>query len=249
MADSFYVTLPSNSSMDIHPNNTLTHFYVNLPTPLVFKGDWEVGLAEFSYPHRWFNVTDAKNVYSCTGGEEHGGVHEHHIPPGYYPSPVELLENIKPSIDHDGLVGMKYNTFNQKIVIKTKPDVMVILYKPLNTLFGFDTNECIITGVQKGSRVVDIDQFHSMFLYTNIIDHHMVGDTRAPLLRIVNVEGESGETITKVYDSPHYVPLKQKLVDMIEMDIRDDTGRPIPFVSGKVIVKLHFRKRRSSYFN
>ncbi len=61
MADSFYVTLPSNSSMDTHPNNTLTHFFVTLPTSLVFEGDWEVGLVECSYPHRWFNDLDSSN--------------------------------------------------------------------------------------------------------------------------------------------------------------------------------------------
>ena len=63
------------------------------------------------------------------------------------------------------------------------------------------------------------------------------------------MEGNPGEIISQTYDSPHYISLKQKLVDTIEIDIMGDTGQPIPFVSGKVIVKLHFRKRRSSYFN
>ena len=65
----------------------------------------------------------------------------------------------------------------------------------------------------------------------------------------MNIEGEYGKTITKTYDNPHYVNLKQKLVDTIEIDIRDDTGKPIPFVTGRVIVKLHFRRKRPSYFN
>ncbi len=235
MADSFYVTLPSNSSM-------------NLPTPLVFEGDWEVGLAEFSYPHSWFNITDSKNMYGCSAGEEPRNVHEHHIPPGYYQTPVEMLNIIKPSVYHDGVISMKYNKYNQKIVVKTKPGAMVVLYKPLRNLFGFSVDESVITDIQKGSQVVDI-HFHSMVLYTNIIEHHVMGDTRAPLLRILNVEGMHGETISKSYKNPHYIPLKQKLVDMIEIAITDDTGQSIPFVSGRVIATLHFRKRRSSYFN
>lgn len=180
MADSFYVTLPSNSSMVTHPNNTLTHFFVDLPTPLVFEGDWEVGLVKCSYPHSWFNITDTKNVFACTAGEEARESHEHHIPPGYYSTPVELLGNIKPAIGHNGLVSIKYNHYNRKIVIKPKPGIMVVLYDPLNKLFGFDDDESVITSVQKGSRVVEIDRFHSMFIYTNIIEHHIVGDTRAP---------------------------------------------------------------------
>ena len=92
-------------------------------------------------------------------------------------------------------------------------------------------NDSVVLGTtQKSSRAVDINPVHSMFLYSNIIEHHIVGDTRAPLLRIVNVEGTPGETITKLYDSPHYIPIKQTLIGTIEMDIRDDTGRAIPFV-------------------
>ena len=235
--------------MDTHPDNTLTHFYVTLPTPLVFEGDWEVGLAEFTYPHRWFNVIDTKIMYGCSAGDTAPDFHLHFLPPGYYPNPVEMLENIKPPADHDGLVSIKYNKYNQKIIIKTQDDVTINLFTKIKDLFGFNENEAIVMGIQKGSRVVDINPVHSMFIYSNIIEHHIVGDTRAPLLRIVNVEGKPGETTTKLYDSPHYIPLKQKLIDTIEMDIRDDTGRAIPFVSGKLIVKLHFRKRRSSYFN
>ena len=96
---------------------------------------------------------------------------------------------------------------------------------------------------------MDLKPFYSLFIYTNIIEYHTVGDTRAPLLRIVNVDGEYGETVTKIYDSPHYMPLKHKLLHMIEIDIRDGTGQPIPFVSGRVIVKRHFRRKRLSYLN
>ena len=118
----------------------------------------------------------------------------------------------------------------------------------LQTFIYTSLDKIIIIGTKKGSKVVDINPVHSMYIYTNIIEHHIVGDTRAPLLRIVNVEGKPGETITKLYDSPHYVPIKQKLIGTVEIDIRDGSGQVIPFVTGTVIVKLHFRKRRSSYF-
>ena len=117
----------------------------------------------------------------------------------------------------------------------------------LANLLGFDDG-AVIVGTEKSTRVVDMQPFYSLFIYTNIVEYHTVGDTRAPLLRIVNVDGQYGETVTKIYDSPHYMPLKHKLVHMIEIDIRDSTGQPIPFVSGRVIVKLHFRRKRSSYF-
>ena len=55
MMSQMQLTLPSNSSMDFHPNNTLTNFRTRLHKPLEL-GDsdtWEVGLSELHYPHAW----------------------------------------------------------------------------------------------------------------------------------------------------------------------------------------------------
>ena len=238
MEDSFYVTLPSNSSLDAHPDNTLNHFFVALPSAFTLEGKWEVALVEFSYPHRWFNVVDGENRILCSA-ESAGEVHQHTVPEGFYPTPEDLLASITPPIEHGGLVRITYNKFIQKIVIKTDENVRIKLLDGLATLFGF--NEKVnITGLKKDPLHVDLHPFHAMFVYTNIIEYGAVGHTRAPLLRTVNVEGKHGDVITKTYDSPHYSSLKQTLVDTIEIDIRDDTGRPIPFITGKVIVKLHF---------
>ena len=86
MADSYYVTLPSNSSMDVNPSNTLTHYRVNLPSAMIFDGDWEVALAEFSYPHRWLNVIEGHNHIFCSAVEG-SQVHAHKSRKGITPHP------------------------------------------------------------------------------------------------------------------------------------------------------------------
>ena len=47
-------------------------------------------------------------------------------------------------------------------------------------------------------------------------------------------------------DNKAYRELQKKIFDTLEIDIRDDKAQPIPFDSdsGKVMVKLHFRRRR-----
>ena len=50
---SFYVTLPSNASMDIYPENTMTRYTTKLKTPLQLEGKFQVGLAEIMYPVNW----------------------------------------------------------------------------------------------------------------------------------------------------------------------------------------------------
>jgi hypothetical protein len=48
-----YMTLPSNASMDIYPNNTIANYRVKLPRKYNFEENVEVALVEFSYTKSW----------------------------------------------------------------------------------------------------------------------------------------------------------------------------------------------------
>ena len=71
MADqSFTVTLPSNSNMQMHPANRGNDYTVRLATPLNFAGQtlndsvcWEAALASIQYTNRFYDVRDATVVY------------------------------------------------------------------------------------------------------------------------------------------------------------------------------------------
>jgi hypothetical protein len=99
-----------------------------------------------------------------------------------------------------------------------------------------------------GENACDVNRgFSAAYVYCNVLEHTPVGDTKAPLLRIVSVSGKRGDIVRTTYEKPVYVPLQQKSFDSIEIDIRDDTGHPIPFEYGKVVVTLHFRLRKLPY--
>ena len=86
-----------------------------------------------------------------------------------------------------------------------------------------------------------------MYVYSDIIDFQYVGDSFAPLLRVVGVDeyvGKHGEYIDQIFTTPHYIPVCRNSIDTIEIDIKDDTGDSIKFEAGKVLVKLHFRPKR-----
>ena len=69
----------------------------------------------------------------------------------------------------------------------------------------------------------------------------------APLLRLVASNQTNGlNFMSKVFDSPHYLPVSRNNINTIEIDIRSSLGDPIYFTSGEVVVKLHFR--RKNYF-
>ena len=87
-----------------------------------------------------------------------------------------------------------------------------------------------------------------IYIYSDIVDYQFVGDEQAPLLRIVPT-GDVNKALnftSKIFDSPHYIPVARNNLESIEIDIRNHLGYPILFTSGEVVVKLHF-KRKSLY--
>jgi hypothetical protein len=72
----------------------------------------------------------------------------------------------------------------------------------------------------------------------------MVGDAQVSLLRIISVAGRDGEMMTRAFDHIRYCPLAQRRFQDIQIDIRDDTGKVVPFERGRVVVTLYCRKKK-----
>jgi len=80
--------------------------------------------------------------------------------------------------------------------------------------------------------------FETLYIYCNKIEPQIVGDVVAPLIRI----GRYSDVVEKTYDFSHYLPVLVKDITGIKINIKYDLNELIPFISGKVIVKLHFRR-------
>ena len=83
---------------------------------------------------------------------------------------------------------------------------------------------------------------HSLMVYSDVVDYSVVGDCRAQLVRVVNIPSTSqfGDSVNIVYEKPYYLPLAQRDIASIEIDIKDDSGAAIGFQFGRVEVTLHF---------
>ena len=82
--------------------------------------------------------------------------------------------------------------------------------------------------------------------FESLVEPHVVGDSIVPLLRIVPMKGDHGQTTSNIFNHIQHFPLLRPEFGTIEIAIRDDTGRAVPFERGKVTVILHFRRRRSA---
>ena len=80
----------------------------------------------------------------------------------------------------------------------------------------------------------------SLYVYSDVVQPKLVGDTSAPLLGVVPARGVYGEMVYKEYSSHVYSDLTKNCFSTIEIYLMDSAGRSIPFEFGKVTVLLHF---------
>ncbi|XP_023214337.1 uncharacterized protein F54H12.2-like [Centruroides sculpturatus] len=66
MQSDFFVTLISNASMELFPENKQSHFTVKMSPPIDLRGKWVVGLSEVIIPRYWFNISNHNNDYTIT---------------------------------------------------------------------------------------------------------------------------------------------------------------------------------------
>ena len=64
----------------------------------------------------------------------------------------------------------------------------------------------------------------------------------APLLRVISADRQSGKNIYHIYEKPYYLPVTRQRIDTIEISLRTDFGETLIFESGRVLVKLHFKR-------
>jgi hypothetical protein len=240
--------LPNSSSLKLFPNNTVTRFVTKLAKPLEFQGLWEVALVEITYPYTWANVHTGENILWV--GKNGGEMFQVIVPPGRYVSPKHLIQTVAELVYKESRqnIWIDFSTEAQKCNISIKDGAIIHLNGRLARQLGFTKDIAITTNVSSPNPINPEAGFETLYVYSDIAEMQLVGDVQAPLLRTVNVTETKALTVCKSFSNPHYLPVTRSHLDTIEIDIRDDAGKKVPFESGKSIVKLHFRQRKSPYF-
>ena len=252
---SFFMTVPSNASMDIFPNNTLANFRIQLPRRLYLNQKYEVALVEMQYPLRWETFSESSSYHlHCRIPAESNGftIKIAEIPEGCYKSINELVSVINESLREimvanghppDAIV-LTDQPLKQRVHISCQAGYLIKFPSECSHVLGMDP-DLNYSGPSSWSRhTYDISRgFYSLYVYCSIVEPQIVGDAYAPLLRTVAVEGDRGQHVIKTFLKPHYLQVNADEVRVIEINIKDDTGRDVPFMSGRVVCKLHFRQK------
>ena len=256
MIADFFVTLPSNVSMHVYPNNNVESLQDGLTSShksvrrVGMRFDRDTGPALFVHVQdedTSFFISHANSDFRSRGT----------IAPGYYDRPNTLIRAINRAINDIWFIYKKklsYSDITQKAILHVTANTAFATQGSMSAILGLSAPTIISLDsrsndtypfVKTPYSVMNISQgFESLYAYTNIVEPHVVGDSLVPQLRIVPMKGDHRQTMSNIFNNIQHFPLLRTEFRTIEIAIRDGSGRAAPFVRGKVMVILHFRRRR-----
>ena len=273
----FYLTLPSNSvdpnnrytSLGIEvEGNTQAHFATKLPQRIALGPDWECALTEIIYPHSWYNISATDKVGRCilVRVADKKALAAIMVEPGYYTDASQLATIINASLvkathafgDQNQSIKIHYDQLTRRVSLhKAQPssNITIAVAEKLRYMLGFKASDIenfntASAVIVKASYPPDLRAgFDCMYIYCNIVSNQIIGDAMAPLLRVVPVEGKPDDILCRTYSNPHYVPVQKFEFDSIDIAIKDDQDKFVGFLYGKVVLKLHFRRKKFSFLS
>lgn len=250
----FYITVASNASMQVYPNNKIWHFRTKLAKPIVLNGSYEVGILEVQYPRNWQSFSSDEARVTIIG--PNGKKHTIDLTLGFYDTIYKLLKEINHHLGNNETlshINLQYNNIANKIHVFGARGYSFIFRGQLAEMLGFVPGipfEVDSTNSKQKPAPHPADIFggcYNIFIYSDIVDYQMVGDSHTPLLRCINICNDTHTMPTLSYDKPHYSPLCKSVLDDIEIALKNDRDQYIPFLYGKVIIKLHFKLVKNHY--
>jgi len=268
----FYVTLRSDLA---NKPGTIAKFTTTLPERIELEGDWEVGLSEISFPSLRHNITREHHYLQiartrvplrsghCETVKDvlHEVTHAFNVyRRARNAAPVELRvvpsraaaersrrrrENGFYYVENIGRVGFY---FAQNIRLQFSSELAHILgFSPMAKYSSRGGN--LVMGETKAD-VRSNRPYKMVYVYADVIEPVVVGDSRVKLLRTVETNGSgSTDVVHRVFSSPVYLPLQTKNFDSIEIHITSDVGESMPFLLGKSTVTLHFKRVTEKYLS
>ncbi len=81
-----------------------------------------------------------------------------------------------------------------------------------------------------------------IFIYLDILEPQIVGDSLVKLLATVPVTKPFSQLVTRRFDRAFYMPVNSGYISTFNMSIANDKGKLLDFQGGEIFVQLHFRK-------
>jgi hypothetical protein len=242
---SFYVTLPSNASPNVFPDNEAGHFFVKLPQTIDVNSHYEVGLVEIQMPNAFCMIREHEVWLQYHSIKEGADVNLFlfGLRQTKYQN-IDLLVNaIKKLLKRDvderkvEIIISDCNKGFKKIVVK-------VVASGIESTVRDWLNAYMIVPGKVTEKHIEEDEVKIVFVYCDLVEARPVGDVMVPLLRTVPIVEKKPSSVFRIYDKPHYIPLNRFSFDTVEILLCDELGQSLSFTSGTSVLTLHFRTRK-----
>lgn len=255
MDDAFYVVLPSNTRG--HRLNTASNFKIHLPISIIMEGEWEAALVELSYPNSVMHLRKNQAFkIAIRERKKRKLVRQFNSLPlkaGNFRSMDHFIEEINAAVNtplHKNLTELNI-TFEHsyKWMFDAKSQKCTLPHPLQNETHYVDVrlthSVLTIMGLIGSSGFSSLNMFkQDILVLCDCITPQIVGHKMIPLLRIVPSAGHGRfETVSKIFESPMYLPVCKSRLDYITTILTDANGDFIDFKFGNSSLALHFRKR------
>ena len=182
-----------------------------------------------------------------------------HIQNGYYASPRHLVKEIQKSINFrygqtlknsNATISITYgeNSARVKLDVQDHMKVKIIFPKAIAGILGVDRNyfDKPVANEKYIFRYgVDLNtKIHQLYIYSDLASYTFIDDVTAPILRVLPFESKrENNHLQQEFVNVHYVPVAKSFIDQVHISMKGDTGENVLFISGKTLVKLHFRQK------
>ncbi len=255
----FYLTLPWNNKQ-YESSNTRSMYKVPLPELINLKDTekWSVALTDFIYPSTILILKDAYMIVDNNarrGGEL--SQRKIKIPPTPIKNIQDLVQHLTTLIQIEfsnkteaARFEIVYIEAIRRIHINLDVGCQLILSPELAYVLGFghfpeglDFKDRHAMKAQAAYSPDIYNGIYSLCVYCNVASSMIVGDTYAPLLKIIKRESSNDPVISVNIVRPTYIPLSSHSFSSIEINIRSSSGDLINFGQGDSICVLHFKKK------
>jgi len=259
----FYVTLQSNSCLNIFPKNTISDFKNRLSAVISLKPNaYEVGLVECSYTYGNAFLKEGDVIATLT--KQNLTTKKSNVKSTRNIRTIdELLNELKvllPVID----IRVDDNMF--KCSIQLAAEEIVDFSDKVCDILGIDCKSCfksqknigvaydiVNEKITDGTETFQIEGTHpvfpncgntKLFVYCNIVAPQYVADVMAPCLRVLSYDGEYRKQVTHSFQQGQFMDLSLAEFDVIHLYIRNESGEPVSFEFGNFTATLRFRLRK-----
>lgn len=263
--EGFYVTLPSNASKNMFPDNTISTFRVDLARHIDLDGAWRVALVEIAYPRTWLDIPEKMDRFSWIDTYEDGTedkplqgrpmdpskftIHKTDFGVGSFDDIEVVVNRINARLKKSGVDAvLARHPCDHRFSWSGSGRYYMRFNAPLAYMLGMKHGEWVRCG--PGDTLCpyppDIKAgFYHLYCYSDLVQHQVVGDSYAPLLRAIPVTGKYGQVVTKTFNPAYYLPVSKRHIESVAVDIKNDQNESVKFTYGKVVLTLHFKPDRT----